>query len=121
MIIGRWSIVAPAGNATVVEAATNDTQVTAVRSSRLVSQNLAARSATVLVKEGTTPANETVVTFVNDDDEPHTVTATNKSFDSEGLDKNARWTHAFAKPGAFAYFCELHPMMKGRLIVKGAS
>jgi plastocyanin len=63
----------------------------------------------------------TVVTFVNDDDEPHTVTATNKSFDSEGLDKNAHWTHTFAKPGSFTYFCELHPMMKGRLIVKGAS
>jgi hypothetical protein len=58
-------IVAPAGNATVVEAATNDTQVTAVRSSRLVSQNLATGNASVLVKAGTTPANETVVTFVN--------------------------------------------------------
>jgi plastocyanin len=68
----------------------------------------------------TVPAG-TVVTFVNDDDEPHTVTATNKSFDSEGLDKNAAWTHAFTKPGSFAYFCELHPMMKGRLVVRAAS
>ena len=58
------------------------------------------------------------MTFVNDDEEPHTVTATNKSFDSEGLDTNQTWKHAFAKAGTFAYFCEMHPYMKGTVIVK---
>lgn len=60
----------------------------------------------------------TKVTFVNDDDEPHTITATNKSFDSEGLDTHATWAHTFAKAGSYTYFCELHPYMKGTLIVK---
>jgi plastocyanin len=68
--------------------------------------------ATLTVPAGTT------VTFVNDDDEPHTITATNKSFDSEGLDTHGKWTHLFAKAGSFTYFCELHPYMKGRLIVR---
>ena len=60
------------------------------------------------------------VTFTNDDDEPHTVTALDKSFDSEGLDTHRSWQHAFAKPGTYAYFCEMHPYMKGRVVVLAA-
>jgi plastocyanin len=59
------------------------------------------------------------VRFINDDDEPHTVTATDKSFDSEALDTNGAWTHTFTKPGTFSYFCELHPYMKATVIVSG--
>lgn len=61
------------------------------------------------------------VTFVNEDDDAHTVTATDGSFDSKGLDTNAVWRHAFTKPGTYAYFCELHPFMKGSIVVKGAT
>jgi len=57
------------------------------------------------------------VTFVNDDDEPHTVTATDKSYDSEGLDTNNTWQHVYTKPGRYTYFCELHPYMKAVVIV----
>jgi plastocyanin len=62
----------------------------------------------------------TVVTFVNDDQEPHTVTANDKSFDSEGLDTNQKFTHTFAKAGTFMFFCEVHPYMHGTVIVKAA-
>jgi plastocyanin len=65
-----------------------------------------------------TVAPGTIVTFINDDQEPHTVTATNKSFDSEGLDTNQKWAHTFAKGGTFAYFCEMHPYMHGTVTVK---
>lgn len=61
------------------------------------------------------------VTFVNDDDEAHTVTASDKSFDSEGLDTNGTWQHVFAKAGAYHYFCELHPYMKATVIVLPAT
>ena len=71
--------------------------------------------ATVTVPAGTT------ITFVNDDDEPHTVTATDKSFDSDGMDTHQSWKHAFAKPGTTSYFCELHPYMKGTVVVKAAA
>ena len=67
-----------------------------------------------------TVAAGTSVTFVNDDEEPHTATAVDKSFDSEALDTNESWKHTFAKPGAYAYFCQMHPMMRGKLIVKAA-
>jgi plastocyanin len=61
------------------------------------------------------------VTFVNDDEEPHTVTATDKSFDSEGLDLHQSWQHAFSKPGTYAYFCEVHPFMKATITVVAAN
>jgi plastocyanin len=58
------------------------------------------------------------VTFVNSDDDAHTVTAVDGSFDSKGLDSGAVWRHSFTKPGLYAYFCELHPFMKGTIVVK---
>jgi plastocyanin len=61
------------------------------------------------------------VTFVNDDDEAHTVTATDKSFDSEGLDTAGTWQHVFNNPGTYHYFCELHPYMKATIVVLPAS
>jgi plastocyanin len=62
----------------------------------------------------------TSVTFVNDDQEPHTATAADKSFDSAALDTNESWHHTFVKPGTCAYFCEMHPYMKGTLVVTAA-
>jgi|SRR6185312_5763567 len=64
----------------------------------------------------TVPAG-TVVRFVNDDGEAHTVTAEDRSFDSGGLDTANAWAYRFAKPGRFAYFCALHPYMKGTIVV----
>jgi plastocyanin len=83
-------------------------------------------TATVHIKNFTfvpaalTVAPGTIVTFVNDDMEPHTATAVDKSFDSEALDTHESWKHTFAKPGSFAYFCEMHPMMKATLTVKAS-
>jgi plastocyanin len=62
----------------------------------------------------------TTVTFVNDDDDAHTVTSTDGLFDSKGLDSHQRWTHTFTKAGTYQYFCTLHPFMKGTVVVKGA-
>jgi plastocyanin len=57
------------------------------------------------------------VTWVNDDDIPHTVVAVDKSFKSKVLDTGDRFTFTFAKPGQFAYFCSIHPHMTGKVIV----
>ncbi len=61
------------------------------------------------------------VEFINDDDEAHTVTATDKSFDSAGLDTGDRWSYRFKKPGRYAYLCALHPWMKGVIVVTAGS
>lgn len=67
---------------------------------------------TLAVRTGTT------VTFINDDDIPHTVVAKNLSFKSKVLDTGDKFSFTFAKPGQFAYFCSLHPHMTGTIIVK---
>ena len=64
----------------------------------------------------TVPSGSTV-RFVNDDTEAHTVTAVSRSFDSGGLDSGDSWTHRFATPGTFAYFCAIHPYMHGTVVV----
>jgi plastocyanin len=61
------------------------------------------------------------VTFVNDDDDAHTATADDMSWDSEGLNQGQKWTHAFAKAGKVAYHCTVHPMMHGTLVVRSAT
>lgn len=75
-------------------------------------KNFAFSPATLTVKAGDT------VVFVNDDDDAHTVTSTGGTFDSKGLDTNGSWEYTFKKPGKYAYFCALHPYMKGTIVVK---
>ncbi len=72
------------------------------------------------------PASLTVkpgdkVTFINDDDDAHTATADDMSWDSEGLNQGQKWTHAFTKAGKVAYHCTVHPMMHGTIVVGSAS
>ena len=59
------------------------------------------------------------VTWVNDDDIPHTVVAKDLTFKSKVLDTGDRFSFTFAKPGQFVYFCSLHPRMTGTIVVKG--
>lgn len=65
-----------------------------------------------------TIAAGTNVTVINDDDEAHTLSAVDKSFDSAGLDAHESWSHVFTTVGTYAYLCELHPYMKGLIIVR---
>jgi plastocyanin len=65
-----------------------------------------------------TVAPGTMVTWVNADEDPHTVTATAKAFHSAALDTGGRFSFTFSRPGEFAYFCSLHPHMIGKIIVR---
>lgn len=65
----------------------------------------------------TVPAG-TTVQWTNKDDEPHTVTARDRSFHSGALDTSGKFAFTFAKPGVYAYFCSLHPHMTGQVVVK---
>jgi len=62
----------------------------------------------------------TTVTWINQDDIPHTVVADDKSFKSKVMDTDERFSFTFTKPGEFGYFCSLHPHMVGKVIVKPA-
>jgi hypothetical protein len=56
--------------------------------------------------------------WIFQDREPHTVTANNKSFDS-GQKLNDEFRLRFDHPGSYSYHCNVHPEMKGRVIVQG--
>jgi plastocyanin len=60
----------------------------------------------------------TTVTWTNSDEDPHTVTANDKSFHSAALDTDDKFSFTFTKPGDYAYFCSLHPHMTGKIVVK---
>ena len=60
----------------------------------------------------------TTVTWVNRDEEPHTVTSATGAFSSAGLVNDDTFVQTFTKPGTYQYFCAIHPYMKGTLVVK---
>jgi plastocyanin len=69
----------------------------------------------ITVKAGTT------VTWVNEDDVPHTVASSTKLFKSKALDTQDKFSFTFMTPGTYAYFCSVHPHMTGTVVVEAAS
>jgi len=59
------------------------------------------------------------ITIADGDDEPHTVTADDGSFDSGSFDKAAPGTLLAPKtPGLYPVHCTIHPSMHGTLTVR---
>lgn len=58
------------------------------------------------------------VTWINRDDIPHTVVASDKAFKSRVMDTDESFSFTFTRPGEYAYFCSLHPHMVGKVVVK---
>jgi plastocyanin len=67
------------------------------------------------VKAGTT------VMWENEDDIPHTVASSPKLFRSKVLDTGGTFTFTFTTPGAYEYFCSLHPHMTGTIVVEAGT
>jgi plastocyanin len=84
----------------------------------------AAKAPTVGIEHFTyAPATLTVsvgtrVTWVNHDEEPHTVTSATGAFASSGLVNEDSFAQTFGKPGTYQYFCALHPHMKATVVVR---
>jgi len=60
----------------------------------------------------------TTVTWTNGDGEPHTVTAVDGSFTSDLLQEHQTYSHSFASPGQFEYYCTIHTLMTGVVVVE---
>lgn len=59
------------------------------------------------------------VRVLDGDDEPHTLTAVDRSFDTGSFDKSEPGAFtAPNKPGTYDIFCEIHPSMRGTLTVR---
>lgn len=87
-------------------------------------QKLAAQTHAVLISGFkyqpdtiTVNVGDTIV-WKNADIVPHTVTASDKSFNSGAIKPGATWTLVARKPGTFLYGCIPHPNMHGKLIVQ---
>ncbi len=75
-------------------------------------ENFSFGTGTVTVSAGTT------VKWINRDDIPHTVVSVDALFKSGALDTDDSFSHRFDKPGAYDYFCSLHPKMTGKVVVR---
>jgi plastocyanin len=71
-----------------------------VTSNTVAIRNFAFAPATVAVPVGTT------VTWTNDDQDAHTVTATGQTF-----------SFTFTRPGRYDYLCTIHPFMTATVVV----
>lgn len=58
------------------------------------------------------------VEWRNSDPLPHTVTATDRSFDSGLIQPGKTYRRTFTKAGTYNFFCMPHPFMKGTIVVK---
>jgi len=77
------------------------------------------------IKQNYLPVNAVVfigqnntVTFVNEDSVIHTVTASDKSFDSGDIKAGGSWTYTFQTPGNYTYSCIYHNWMRGTISVR---
>jgi plastocyanin len=65
-----------------------------------------------------TVSSGTTVTWINNDDVPHTVVSDDKVFRSKALDTDDKFSYTFTKPGTYNYFCSVHPKMTAKIVVK---
>jgi len=57
------------------------------------------------------------VTWTNDDDSPHTVTADDDQFNSGNMGEGAMWSYTFTEAGSYDYHCNYHGSMTGTVTV----
>lgn len=58
------------------------------------------------------------ITWINRDEEPHTVVSVEKQFKkSTALDTDQEFTITAGAPGTYTYFCSVHPKMTGTIVV----
>jgi plastocyanin len=75
-------------------------------------QNMAFNPSTLTV-----PVNTTVI-WTNKDGMAHTVTSSNALFDSGPISSGSIFTRQFTTAGTFSYFCSIHTVMTGKIVVQ---
>jgi plastocyanin len=91
----------------------NESATTSSDTARVSVQGMRFGNGKITVKTGTT------VEWVMRDQMPHTVTSDSGAFDSGRLGAGGTFSHTFDKPGTYDYFCQLHPDMRGTVVVEG--
>ena len=95
-----------------VMAASSPSSAAPPDSTRIVIKDFMFTPNSLTVKAGST------VTWVNKDDEPHSVVSDTGLFRSGAVDTNETSSFKFDKPGTYPYHCALHPRMVATIIVQ---
>jgi len=91
----------------------DDAAATATNKKTIEIKDFMFNPTTITVKSGET------VTWINRDDEPHTVVSVGKKFQkSSALDTDQEFTVTVTEPGTYEYFCSVHPKMTGTIVVE---
>jgi len=86
---------------------------TSSKQNRIEIKDFAFNPQTITVKSGEK------VTWINRDEEPHTIVSVGKQFKkSTALDTDQEFTITVGAPGTYEYFCSVHPKMTGIIIVE---
>jgi plastocyanin len=86
---------------------------TSSKQNRIEIKDFAFNPQTITVKSGEK------VTWINRDEEPHTIVSVEKQFKkSTALDTDQEFTITAGAPGTYNYFCSVHPKMTGIIIVE---
>jgi len=83
------------------------------RENKIEIKDFAFNPQTITVKSGEK------ITWINRDEEPHTVVSVEKQFKkSTALDTDQEFTVTAGAPGTYTYFCSVHPKMTGTIVVE---
>ena len=86
---------------------------TSTKQNRIEIKDFAFNPQTLTVKSGEK------VTWINRDEEPHTIVSVEKQFKkSTALDTEQEFTITAGAPGTYTYFCSVHPKMTGTIVVE---
>jgi plastocyanin len=90
-----------------------ETDSTTAKQNRIEIKDFAFNPQTLTVKSGEK------ITWINRDEEPHTVVSVEKQFKkSPALDTDQEFTVTAGAPGTYTYFCSVHPKMTGTIVVE---
>ena len=90
-----------------------DANDTTTKQNRIEIKDFAFNPQTITVKSGAK------VTWINRDEEPHTIVSVEKQFKkSTALDTDQEFSITAGTPGTYNYFCSVHPKMTGIIIIK---
>ena len=114
MILGQRRFLQPLLCATILVGTVAGARVwaEAPTPATVVIQNFMFAPTTLTIKNGSP------VTWVNNDDEPHSVVSDTGLFRSGGLDTGERYSFRFDKPGTYHFTCSIHPRMVGTIVVQ---
>ena len=79
---------------------------------RIVVKEFLFNPTSLKVKAGST------VTWINMDDEPHSVVSNTGLFRSGAMDTNESFSFKFDIPGTYHFTCSIHPRMVGTVVVE---